>query len=119
LELPINFSVAIAGEGDKIPENKPDLLVPAMLDKREPYKINRFGKKKDKNSQTERLDDPAQRMKRGGTLQRRQTADAGDWRLRMATKPLGLKWTEGGESNGEDEVAIRALEREIGAKQSP
>ena len=69
MELPINFSVVMAGEGDEIPENELDLLVPAMLDKREPYKINRSETKGVKNSQKERLDDPTQRMKRGGALE--------------------------------------------------
>ena len=41
MELPINFSVAMAGEEDKIPKKEPNLLVLAILDKREPYKINR------------------------------------------------------------------------------
>ena len=47
-----------------------------------------------------------------------QMTDGGEWQ-QMVTKPPGLGWTEGGESNGEDNVVIRALEREIGVKKSP
>ena len=63
MELLINFSVAMAGEGDKILEHEPYLLVSAMLGKREPYKINKSETKGVKNSQTERLDDPVQIMR--------------------------------------------------------
>ena len=45
-------------------------------------------------------------------------ADFGDGWQRMATEPPGLGQTKGGKSNGEDGVAIGALEREIGAKKS-
>lgn len=45
-------------------------------------------------------------------------ADASDGLPWMATKPPGLGWTEGGESTGEDGVAIGTLVREIGAKTS-
>jgi len=58
-------------------------------------------------------------MRYGDALERWQMADIGDRRRRMATKPPELGWTEGGESNGEDGVAIGALVREIGAKTSP
>lgn len=119
MELPINFLVAIAGEGDKIPEKELDLLVPAMLDKRDPYKINR--------SETKGLNKP---KTKGWMIQHREQVRWSDGRWRMpvidgrgwqwmATKPPGLGWTEGGESNGKDGVAIGALVREIGAKMSP